>query len=80
MIIQYILLIRKLKIHYHVKIQESIYINNFLIIIKSNKTEEEFKISINKITTEVLNHIEKERFVENILSIKISKAKKQILE
>ena len=43
---------------------------------KDNKTEEEIKNGINNHVTEVLNHIEKERFVENILSIKISKKKK----
>ena len=30
-------------------------------------TEEEFKNVINEKTTELLNHIEKERFIENIL-------------
>ena len=42
---------------------------------KKDKTEEEFKNVINEKTTKLLNPIEKERFIKNILSIKISKKK-----
>ena len=36
-------------------------------------SEEDFKKDMNILVTDVLNHIEKERFVEHILSVKISK-------
>ena len=42
---------------------------------KDNKTEKEIKNSINNHVTDVLNYIKKERFVETILSIKLSKKK-----
>ena len=46
-----------------------------IIIIQMIKLKKNLKKVINEKTTELLNHIEKERFIENILSIKISKRK-----